>query len=199
MSKKRKMKEVDREEEESGPSTSAKKDKKERMSSKRKMEEVDREGLESDPRTSAKKDGRGGQRRAGSTSAEKDKRTPLQILADEASLSESSDSDFWYIVPPTPPVVAEKSQNEDEIQEATLTQAAQQEQEEPLYGSEAEDSEEEDNNDEDEFTTWKAHYAGGVASTNCEKLLVMFYEHMQNCVGRCKKERQAILQGQHIR
>ena len=47
--------------------------------------------------------------------------------------------------------------------------------------------------------TLKDYYGKGKANSTREKLLIMFCEHMKNCIGRCKKERQSILETQHVR
>ena len=46
---------------------------------------------------------------------------------------------------------------------------------------------------------WKAYYETGKATTIRETLLVMFYRHLTECFGGCKKDSQAILHTQHVR
>ena len=50
-----------------------------------------------------------------------------------------------------------------------------------------------------EMTTWKVYYKRGVVRTTREKLLIKFCDDIQNILGGCKKENQAILHTQHVR
>ena len=127
------------------------------------------------------------------------RKTPLQILVEEAELSDGSDVDFGDIVPPTPPPVIEE-QNPLPFIEQPTAQLSDKDPDED-YQEEQEEEEEEDDDDEDydEFITLKDYYARGVAKTDREKFYVMFCEHLKNIIGGCKKERQAILHTQHVR
>ena len=69
--------------------------------------------------------------------------------------------------------------------------------------SEYEDEDDEDDEDDEEFedmemTTWKVYYKRGVAKTTRAKLLIEFCDDIQNILGGCKKENQAILHTQHV-
>ena len=64
----------------------------------------------------------------------------------------------------------------------------------PDYQESEDDSDYEKGNDEIGTT-----YEAGKATTTRETLLVMFYKHLTECFGGCKKVNQAILHTQHVR
>ena len=122
---------------------------------------------------------------------------PLQILIEEADLSDGSDPDFGDIIPPTPPPVTEE---ESPVALPITEQPAQEPSDEDSDEDyEAEEDEDDDEVEDDEFITLKEYYARGTARTDREKFYVMFCDHLKNIIGGCKKERQAILHTQHVR
>ena len=67
--------------------------------------------------------------------------------------------------------------------------------------SESEDEDESEGEDEGQDTrqTWKTFYKKGRANTIVDELLITFYDHLQNILGGCKKQRHAIEHAQNIR
>lgn len=121
------------------------------------------------------------------------RKRPLEILIDEAEMSESSDSKFGDIVPLTPPpptpplplpplnppspVVDEPIENE---QEPTVQTDSDED-----YLEEEED----DDKSDEEFFILKKYYAYAVGKTDHEKYYIMFCDHLKNIIGSCKKDR----------
>lgn len=64
---------------------------------------------------------------------------------------------------------------------------------------ESEDDEDDKDYEETEMITWKVYYKRGVAKNTREELLIKFCDDIQNILGGCKKEKQAILHAQHVR
>ena len=66
--------------------------------------------------------------------------------------------------------------------------------------SNGEDSKDSDEEDEKKgFDTWSQYYQEGQGNNMMEKLLIMFYCHLQDIIGGCKKERHAINHAQNVR
>ena len=142
----------------------------------------------------------------------KTKSWALKTLVDE--VSDGSDSDYGNIMPPTPPV---PTATEDEVvevveepldQEGVETEEHLQEKDHPVYTeSDDDDADYHESDDDSDYqedneeigTTWNAYYETGKATTIRETLLVMFYRHLTECFGGCKKVSQAILHTQHVR
>lgn len=126
----------------------------------------------------------------------------LQTLIDE--VSDGTDSEYDNIMPPTPPVA---TQTEDQGVEQPLDKEDVEQEEEHLEEEDNPEYEESDDNSEyqesddeiEECTTWKTYYEKGKVTTIREKLLVMFYQHLRECFGGCKKVNQAVLYAQNVR
>ena len=69
----------------------------------------------------------------------------------------------------------------------------------PKYEESDDNSEYQESDDEiEECTAWKTYYEKGKLTTIREKLLVMFYQHLKECFGGCKKVNQAVLHAQNV-
>lgn len=61
------------------------------------------------------------------------------------------------------------------------------------------DDELDDETDEETFNTWSEYYKEAEGGTLMEKLLILYYQHLQDILGGCKKERHAIEHAQNVR
>jgi len=113
------------------------------------------------------------------------KKTPLELLADELKVSDGCNSEFGDVILPTPP------ECHDEDQAATSETQEDQIDDNYRDDEDEEEDETEGSDEEREYTTLKDYYKKGKASSTHEKFLIMFCEHMKNCIGGCKKERQS--------
>ena len=136
------------------------------------------------------------------------KRRPLQILIEEAEMSEGGSDELPDIIPPTPPRApspeaerrtTEQTVSDDPCPPSPEVDQPTEDQTDSDEDYEQQEEEDEDSDDEEDFSTLKNYYANATAKTNREKFYVMFYDHLKNIIGGCKKERQAILHAQHVR
>ena len=149
-------------------------------------------------------------------------KSSLDLLADELLTSDSSDEswfDYTLNAIPASPLQGRRSEiRQREIQAASAQQLEEDhsQEEKIVEGSDsdyaAESNEEEDESEEDEcesdshsvaeksmHETWKTFYQRGEANHFLDKLLVMFYQYLQDIIGGCKKERNALEQAQRVR
>ena len=64
---------------------------------------------------------------------------------------------------------------------------------------EEEDSSNSDSEDRRDFPTWKEYYRQAKGSNLFEQLLIQYYQYLQDVLGGCKKERDAIFHAQNVR
>lgn len=106
-------------------------------------------------------------------------KTPLQILVEEADLSNGSNVEFGDIVPLTLPVIEQKNPPPLPVIEQPTMELSNRDSDEDYQ----EEEEDDDDENDDEFITLKDYYAKGVAKTDREKFYVMFCEHLKNIIG----------------
>ena len=61
------------------------------------------------------------------------------------------------------------------------------------------ESEGETEDEKQQYVTWKKYYEEGSGKTTMEKLLILYCRHLQDILGGCKKQRQAIHHTQNVR
>lgn len=143
----------------------------------------------------------------------------LDLLADELLTSDSSDEswfDYTQNAIPASPLQGRRSEiRQREIQAASTQQLEEHHSQEEKTASDSESdyapesNEEKDESEEDEcesdshsvaeksmHETWKTFYQRGEANNFLDKLLVLFYQYLQDIIGGCKKERNALEQAQ---
>lgn len=143
----------------------------------------------------------------------------LDLLADELLTSDSSDEswfDYTQNAIPASHLQGRRSEiRQREIQAASTQQLEEHHSQEEKTASDSESdyapesNEEKDESEEDEcesdshsvaeksmHETWKTFYQRGEANNFLDKLLVLFYQYLQDIVGGCKKERNALEQAQ---
>ena len=110
---------------------------------------------------------------------------PVQILVEEAELSDGSDPDFGDIIPPTPPPVTEE---ESPVTLLITEQPAQEPSDEDSDEDyEAEEDEDDDEVEDDEFITLKEYYARGTARQTEKSFTLCFVTTLKTSSEVAKK------------
>ena len=159
-------------------------------------------------------------RRPSSNSDEDQPLNPLALLAEEdlpEDTSEESFHDLEEAVPLSPQpgprsIMTAQPQGradfnvEDSLQEnehKTEEEKELKEEEEQEQEKQEEQEEEEEKDvgegNKESYKTWRSFYQSATGRTVMEHLLIAFCKHLQNILGRCKSERDAIQHAQNVR
>ena len=93
---------------------------------------------------------------------------------------------------------------EDSLQENEHKTEEEKELKEEQEQEKQEEQEEEEEKDvgegnKESYKTWRSFYQSATGRTVMEHLLIAFCKHLQNILGRCKSERDAIQHAQNVR